>query len=271
MKKLYTLLSVLAISAISMNAQNLVPNGTLENWTNPTTPEDYVAVTSGTFSANNFLAQEADIKHGGSFAASQTSQSSTQVFGNFELPVTPGHSYTISYWYLDNVPNAKSRIWSAWVTGTGAGSSDMTTNADVLHPSTYSADSANWTQVTLTLTAPEGANRFKFQVRTFREAVGVEGGKIYYDDLSFVDNSLSVNQNSIAGLKVYPNPVVNGTLYIDTDASASKAVAIYDVLGKQVVKATTEQTVNVSNLKAGVYIVKITEEGRTATRKLVIK
>ncbi|WP_353743406.1 T9SS type A sorting domain-containing protein [Flavobacterium sp. 38-13] len=29
--------------------------------------------------------------------------------------------------------------------------------------------------------------------------------------------------------------------------------------------------VNVSNLKDGVYIVKITEEGKTATRKLLIK
>ncbi|WP_157485895.1 T9SS type A sorting domain-containing protein [Flavobacterium soli] len=77
--------------------------------------------------------------------------------------------------------------------------------------------------------------------------------------------------NSIQGLKVYPNPVVDGKLYINTDANSSKEVVIYDVLGKQVLKATTNNTVNVSNLNGGVYIVKITEEGKTATRKLVIK
>jgi len=82
---------------------------------------------------------------------------------------------------------------------------------------------------------------------------------------------LSVNQNAISGLKVYPNPVINGTLFIDTDSNSVKAVSIFDVLGKQVVKTTTEQTVNVSNLKGGVYIVKITEDGKTATRKLVIR
>ncbi len=82
---------------------------------------------------------------------------------------------------------------------------------------------------------------------------------------------LSVNQNAIAGLKVYPNPVINGTLFIDTDSNSVKTVSIFDVLGKQVVKASTEQTVNVSNLKGGVYIVKITEDGKTATRKLVIR
>jgi hypothetical protein len=84
--------------------------------------------------------------------------------------------------------------------------------------------------------------------------------------------SLGTSQNSIAGLQVYPNPVTNGNLFITSDNNASKAVAIYDVLGKMVIKATvTDQPINVSNLKGGVYIVKITEEGKTATRKLVIR
>lgn len=83
--------------------------------------------------------------------------------------------------------------------------------------------------------------------------------------------TLGVKQNSIQGLKVYPNPVTNGTLFIDTTSDATKAVVIYDVLGKQVVNTTTQSAVNVSNLKGGVYIVKITEEGKTVTRKLVIR
>jgi len=82
---------------------------------------------------------------------------------------------------------------------------------------------------------------------------------------------LKVAQNQIAGLKVYPNPVTNGTLYIDTDNGETKEVAIFDILGKQIVKTSTTQTVNVSNLKTGVYVVKITEAGKTATRKMVIR
>jgi len=273
MKKLYTL-AFMALAAVSMNAQNMVSNGDLESWTNSTTPEFYTAVTSGTFSANNLLTQEADVKHGGNFSASQTSvDSPTQVFANFEIPVVPGNSYTISYWVLDNSPTSRSRIWSAWVTGTGAGSQDMTDNADVLHPAAYSADSPEWVQVTATLIAPATANRFKFQIRTYRANTGVFGGKIYYDDLSFVDNSLSVKDNAIAGLKVYPNPVNKGNLYISSNSNEVKTVAVYDVLGKQVVKTTTasNEAINVSNLNAGVYIVKITEAGKTATRKLVVE
>lgn len=99
------------------------------------------------------------------------------------------------------------------------------------------------------------------------------GGNFSIDDVAFTGAtaSLGVKENNIAGLKVYPNPVTNGKLFITSDANVEKTVAIYDVLGKQVVNTTATDFVNVSNLKGGVYIVKITEEGKTATRKLVIK
>jgi hypothetical protein len=81
-----------------------------------------------------------------------------------------------------------------------------------------------------------------------------------------------VNQNEIAGLSIYPNPVSNGTLFINTDANDERNVAIFDVLGKQVINVTTSSSaINVSNLNGGVYIVKVIENGKTATRKLVIK
>ena len=98
----------------------------------------------------------------------------------------------------------------------------------------------------------------------------VGGGVIYYDDMS-VTSALKVGQNSINGLNVYPNPVTSGTVFINTDSSDVKSVSIFDVLGKQVLKTKTTNAVNVSALTSGVYIMKITENGATATRKLVIK
>jgi len=83
---------------------------------------------------------------------------------------------------------------------------------------------------------------------------------------------LKVKQNSIAGLNMYPNPVTNGNLYITSNSNQAKSVAVYDILGKQVVKTNTiNNTVNVSNLKGGLYIVRITEDGKTETRKLMIE
>ena len=83
---------------------------------------------------------------------------------------------------------------------------------------------------------------------------------------------LGTKQNTIAGLKVYPNPVVNGNLFITTDNNEAKQVIVYDLLGKLVLQdVVTNQPLNVSNLNSGVYMVKITEDGKTATRKLVIR
>ena len=83
---------------------------------------------------------------------------------------------------------------------------------------------------------------------------------------------LRLDQNAIAGLNVYPNPVKNGNLYITSNSSDAKLVSIFDVLGKQVVKAsTTNNVVNVAKLKGGVYILQITENEKTATKKLIIE
>lgn len=83
---------------------------------------------------------------------------------------------------------------------------------------------------------------------------------------------LGVNQNTIAGFSISPNPVNNGVFYITTDANAERTVTVFDILGKQVLNVTTsESAINVAGLNSGVYMVQVTEEGKTATKKLVIR
>lgn len=87
-----------------------------------------------------------------------------------------------------------------------------------------------------------------------------------------INGLLSVSQNAIAGLKMYPNPVANGKLFIETAANAERTIIIYDLLGKNVFNTTTSNSeINVATLNAGVYVVKITEEGNTTSRKLIIR
>ncbi|HWS60327.1 MAG TPA: T9SS type A sorting domain-containing protein, partial [Flavobacterium sp.] len=60
--------------------------------------------------------------------------------------------------------------------------------------------------------------------------------------------SLSLKQNSISGLNVYPNPVKDGNLYITSNSSEAKTISVYDILGKQVLNTkTSNNAVNVSN------------------------
>jgi len=90
--------------------------------------------------------------------------------------------------------------------------------------------------------------------------------------ISVSEAILGLNQSTIAGLNVYPNPVTGGTLHITSNSTNEKAIAVFDVLGKQVLNAnTSNNAVNVSNLRGGVYFIKISEDGKTDTRKLIIK
>ena len=99
---------------------------------------------------------------------------------------------------------------------------------------------------------------------------------ITIDELT-IDSALNftlANQSfsQIDGLKVYPNPVSNGVLHIESNLNTERTISLFDVIGKQVLNTTTSNnTINIAALNSGVYILKITEGGKTATRKLVIK
>ncbi|HEY6142968.1 MAG TPA: T9SS type A sorting domain-containing protein [Flavobacterium sp.] len=84
-------------------------------------------------------------------------------------------------------------------------------------------------------------------------------------------STLAVKQNEIAGLSIYPNPVSKGTLYIASNSNSEKSVTIFDVLGKQILTTTSNNAVNVSSLKGGSYILKINEDGKTTTKKIIIE
>ncbi len=76
--------------------------------------------------------------------------------------------------------------------------------------------------------------------------------------------------SQIDGLKMYPNPAKNN-LFIETALNSDINVSIVNMLGEEVVNTkVTNNTVNISSLTSGIYIVKITEESKIATKKLII-
>jgi len=113
----------------------------------------------------------------------------------------------------------------------------------------------------------------------FRQDSATETPAVQIDELRIgtawadvVPQVAGLADNNIKGLTMYPNPLKGNTLFLTSTANAAMSVQIFDLLGKEVLKSNVmNNTVNVSGLNAGVYMVKITEEGKTATRKLVIK
>jgi hypothetical protein len=77
---------------------------------------------------------------------------------------------------------------------------------------------------------------------------------------------------SIEGLNLYPNPVTTGKVYITSKNDLEKEIIIFDVLGKKVLQTKiNSKELNVSNLLPGVYIIKITEEEASSSRKLIVR
>ncbi|WP_445718732.1 T9SS type A sorting domain-containing protein [Flavobacterium sp.] len=76
---------------------------------------------------------------------------------------------------------------------------------------------------------------------------------------------------TIEGLTIYPNPVNSGKIFITTKSSLDKKVEIFNVLGKKVLETViTSKEVNIGQLEAGIYIIKIKEGDASATRKLIV-
>jgi len=71
---------------------------------------------------------------------------------------------------------------------------------------------------------------------------------------------------------MYPNPVTNGKVYISTNLNAPKEIFIYDVFGTLLLKTTIlGKELNLTDLDAGVYVLRVFEKNKIATRKLIVK
>lgn len=92
---------------------------------------------------------------------------------------------------------------------------------------------------------------------------------IYAQDTIDINN---LRKDEIAGFKLYPNPALADVVYVTTEKNNLKEVRIYDVFGELVLTdKLTGKAMNISRLSPGVYVVQVTENDKSITRKLVVK
>jgi hypothetical protein len=264
MKKNYILtLSMTLCLTVSSSGQELMLNGGLEDWTSDTEPTNWLKAEGVTKSAD---------VNTGSFSAKQTYVGTANFIKlNQNIPNTViGESYTIRFWYKI-APGAEGavKMWSNFRDGIGNGGFIGGTTADVIR-TTLPVNGNAWTKYEETVIAPDTSVKFWFELRTF------DNTTVYWDDFSFFDNAtLSIVKNkTIVGFAAYPNPVSNGTLNISSASDSLKNIIIFNLLGKQVLSSSfsgVQSTVDVSSISAGIYILKVTEAGKTATKKIVIR
>lgn len=88
-----------------------------------------------------------------------------------------------------------------------------------------------------------------------------------------VNSTASLNENEIAGLKVYPNPA-NGQFTIELPEAQDAVVTVMDMTGAVVVapqNLEAQTVLSVQGWAKGVYFVKVTNNNQVSTVRLVVQ
>jgi surface protein len=79
--------------------------------------------------------------------------------------------------------------------------------------------------------------------------------------------ALGVDDQNLTNISIFPNPV-DDKLFIQGVLDVSE-ISIYDVLGKLVLSKTASSEIDVTNLKKGIYIIKIVAEQKETIQKFI--
>lgn len=260
MKKIFTLLSVIALGTFANAQTNLISNAGFETWTNGTYPDGWYA-TGITFT------QSTNPVKSGTYAAGVTSPASSNKTTNPtpDITITQGVTYVFSGWYLDNATNATFKYWNQWRTA----SADTGSNS--LQAASFSVDSPSWQFFTAEGQPNATATVARPGLRVYPEnAIG--GGVIYFDDIMFYDKAtLGTIDIKDFDKKVKMNTLVSETLTLDLPSKST--VNIYSVEGKLVSsnRVNSGEAINVSKLQKGNYIVTVQDNFNNKISRKIVK
>ena len=92
----------------------------------------------------------------------------------------------------------------------------------------------------------------------------------YFDQISFGNQTAGFDDYAINFVKMYPNPA-NSIVNFYSPSNEVLEVAIYDMLGKQVLRSVrVHSQLNISSLHAGIYFVNLTQGTHVTSKKLVV-
>ena len=97
-------------------------------------------------------------------------------------------------------------------------------------------------------------------------------GSYYITARSLADfaDTLGADENTIQGFAMTPNPA-NTFIQVKGASNSPMSLQIFDILGKQVLRAENATRVNIQSLTTGMYIVKAVQNGAITTTKLIVE
>lgn len=269
MRKFYTAIAIVAMAFTAQAQTALNVNGSLEDWT------DGMTEPEGWFINENLLANgkiskfEEDAQDGVVSLRIESqdvdASGSNNNAGLQDIAVTAGETYTVRFWYKSDDESLRFKNWFQWRTEVGGGT-NIVENVTTFQPADDLLPVTEWTEVVVTEVAPENAQAIRINFRNYKNSTGV----LIDNVVLHVGEPTSTQKNNIEGLSIYPNPA-SDMVNVVSNSLSNKDITITDLLGKTVLTDNVNQSVNISSLKSGVYMMQITQDGKSATRKLIVK
>ncbi len=95
-------------------------------------------------------------------------------------------------------------------------------------------------------------------------------GQFYMRDMDDLNAVLGIENFTKTDVSLYPNPATNR---VNIQVEGQAQVAVYSILGQRVMHTTLKNkgTLNIAQLKAGIYLVRIQKEAQVVTKKLIVE
>lgn len=257
MKKIFTVLGVLAITATAL-AQELLVNPGFESGLAP-----WAAGPTGSYNAPAISTTDF---HSGANSAGYTGVAATTGFFQ-NIPVVAGKTYVISFWYKSAGDDSDTRLWSVYKDGAGA-PVYTTTNADTDSFRTnngYLPSVAVWTKHSAEMPAGTGVTNLDVAVRAYTNATVAQ-----FDDFSLMDKAtMGVSDVSNFDEQIKMNTNVGNALTVILPGKAT--VNIFTADGKLVSsnRINSGESINTSSLNKGMYIVTVDNGSAKVSRKVM--
>jgi lysyl endopeptidase len=135
----------------------------------------------------------------------------------------------------------------------------------------------NTFNVSIPLTSSTGSVRMRVRISYQPDGAIIPCGPASYgetEDYSInITSGAGINDNPLAGVQIYPNPA-NEVLFVDLkDLEEVSSIAILDMNGKQIQSLQKIEnginTFQIAELKAGMYQVRMTQNGYQYTQRII--
>ena len=175
---------------------------------------------------------------------------------------------------IDGVTSPTLTFWAKSITDAygldrfriGIGTSTDPSSFTIISSGNYEEAPTAWTQYEYDLSAFQGQT-----VRLGIHCVSNDSFVLQMDSF-VVEGTLGVDDFNTLDMSLYPNPVDGNYVTIQTPINGVKEVEVFDILGKRVLNTNLiSNSLDISELNSGVYMVKVTVENQSKVSKLIIK